>query len=140
MYGLIRRNNDPFRIFDNFFNNDEIFSGLGSMQKVSVPAVNIAKTDEGYDLQIAAPGFSRDSFDIDVENGQITISGNIDSSSDISNETLTMQEFSTSSFKRSFSLPKNANIEQIDARYESGILTISIPSDYESKKKIINVK
>ena len=78
MYGLIRRNNDPFRIFDNLFNNDELFSGLGNIQKVSVPAVNIAKTDEGYDLQIAAPGFSRDSFDIDVENGQITISGNID--------------------------------------------------------------
>ena len=140
MYGLIRRNNDPFRIFDNLFNNDELFSGLGNIQKVSVPAVNIAKTDEGYDLQIAAPGFSRDSFDIDVENGQITISGNIDSSSGISSESLTLQEFSTSSFKRSFSLPKNANIEQIDARYESGILAISIPSEYESKKKIIDVK
>ena len=140
MYGLIRRNSDPFRIFDNFFNNDEVFAGLGSLQKNVTPAVNIAKTSEGYDLQIAAPGFSRDSFDIDVENGQITISGNADSESESSIENLTLQEFSRSSFKRSFSLPKNANVEQINARYETGILTISIPSEFESKKKIIDVK
>ena len=140
MYGLIRRNSDPFRIFDNFFNNDEIFAGLGSLQKNVTPAVNIAKTSEGYDLQIAAPGFSRDSFDIDVENGQITISGNADSTYESGIENLTLQEFSRSSFKRSFSLPKNANVEQINARYETGILTISIPSEFESKKKIIDVK
>ena len=72
MYGLIRRREDPFSIFDNLINST--LGGYDSFALDNSPAVNIIKKESSYDLKIAAPGFSRDDFDVNIEDGQLTIS------------------------------------------------------------------
>ncbi len=103
------------------------------------PRANVLKTDEGYSVELAAPGFSRDEFEIFAVDGVLTIQvGTSDTKEYIDN--LTSREYAITSFTRSWSLPKEVTGEGITARYDAGILYVSIPTAGMTNEKImINV-
>ena len=85
---------------------------------------------------MAAPGFSKDEFRIELNNDLLTIS----SEKKVENETkegenFTRREFSYQSFSRSFTLPNTVNSDKIGAKYENGILKVLIPKKEEAKPK-----
>lgn len=91
---------------------------------------NIYKKEDSFIFNLYLPGFSKDDFKIDIENGVLTVSGELN----LDNKDYIHQEYSQlTKFKRSFSLPDNINIERVDANYESGILKVSIPVLEERK-------
>jgi len=105
-----------------------------------IPRANIAKSQTGYSLELAAPGFSRSDFKINVENNTLTVSSQSDS--EIQNEDInyTSREFSHSSFSRSWTLPDGVQSDVITARYDAGVLTLDIPTSEKSNKCLtINV-
>ncbi|HIL96258.1 MAG TPA: Hsp20/alpha crystallin family protein [Pseudomonadales bacterium] len=142
--GLTSFNRDFNDVFSSFFGPSlsTVIEQLPSSTFVSTPRANIDQTDEGYIINLAAPGFSRDDFSIDVENNVLTISV-IDENAGLVNKTnTTLHEYSYSSFTRSWTLPEGAQIEVIGARYEAGILEVNIPigDGKNSKKLIVDVK
>lgn len=111
-----------------------------SLYTETVPRANILKEDKGYVLELAVPGFSRNDFNISVDDNVLTVSANSDVTEDYTNS-LATQEYSYSSFNRSWSLPVNTYMKGIDASYEAGILSVSIPVEDISEKTIeIEVK
>ena len=92
----------------------------------TTPRANVVKTDTGYGIELAAPGFSRDEFDMVVEDGRLSINLSTEDSKDYE-EKIQHREYRFQSFKRSFSLPENTNIDGITARYEAGILYVDVP-------------
>jgi len=107
----------------------------------NTPRVNVKETDTEFILDVSAPGYSKDNFDINIENNVLTISNSMENESSDDSENYTRREFYKSSFSRSFNLPKNVNSETINATYEKGILTLSIPKLEPAKKsKQIKVK
>ena len=123
-------------LFSSFFDEDLNASRISTNPSAfSVPRANVTKTDSGFDVLLAAPGFSRGDFDINVENSVLTISSEKKNSTENLSGKITSREFSYSSFSRSWSLPDNASIEQIGASYDAGILTISIPISENDRKK-----
>lgn len=109
-------------------------------QAATIPRANVLKMDSGYSIELAAPGFSRDDFSINVEGNLLTISVNSEDTKDYLSR-LTAQEYSLSSFSRTWTLPEMVNMQAIDARYEAGILSVDIPVEGRQEQSLkIEVK
>lgn len=127
-------------VFDRFFDTDLLnWQGKGLSQPVAstLPSVNVKTLKDSFEIEVAAPGLKKEDFKIELDNDLLTIS----SEKKIENETkedecYTCREFSYQSFSRSFTLPQVANTEKVDAQYENGVLTVSIPKKDEAKAKL----
>jgi HSP20 family protein len=132
-------------IFDDFFRPwNEWFEGGGLLRRtMNVPAVNITEQKDDYLVSLAAPGLKKEDFKIDVDGNMLTISSEKEDSREEKDKKFTRKEYSYSSFSRSFTLPEEINKEKIEARYEDGVLKISLPRREEAKTpsaKQIDVK
>lgn len=111
---------------DNIFNANEDFTRpLG--QQISVPAVNVSETEDAYQLDLIAPGKTKNDFNLEVKDGSLCISSEESENVESTEKNYTRKEYSYSSFSRSFSLPENIKDDSIEAKYEDGILKITIP-------------
>jgi len=120
---------DFFKPWNEWFENDGM---IGRMLKV--PAVNITEHENEYEVALAAPGLKKDDFKIDVNGNMVTISSEKEESKEDKDKRYTRKEYSYSSFSRSFALPDDVNRDKIEARYENGVLTLSLPRKEEVKK------
>jgi len=116
--------------FDTFAENEF------NTDTVRTPAlVNTKETKESYKIDIAAPGFNKDNFKLEVEDQVLTISAENTENKTDENEKWTRKEYHFAGFKRSFTLPKNVDAEKIKAEYKDGILYVTLPKMEEGKAK-----
>ncbi|MDD3079790.1 MAG: Hsp20/alpha crystallin family protein [Paludibacter sp.] len=135
---LVRNSNQVPSLFDRFFDG-ELFDWANqnySETNTTLPSVNVKEDTDAFTVEVAAPGFEKGDFKIELNHNTLTIS----SEKKVENETkdgehFTKREFSYQSFSRSFSLPQTADGEKIEAAYDKGILTVSIPKREEAKPK-----
>lgn len=102
----------------------------------SVPAVNVKETDKTFEVDVAAPGFNKKDFNISVDNGLLTVSAERQEEKEKEGDNYTRREFGYESFSRSFNLPTNTNEEDISAKYENGILRLSIAKKNQPESKL----
>ncbi|MBL0740231.1 Hsp20/alpha crystallin family protein [Chryseolinea lacunae] len=119
-------------LIDRFF-NDSLTRGGGSSYSF-VPKVDIVETDKAYEVHVAVPGLSKEDFKIDLNDNFLTISGERKFSKERKEATLHVVESQYGNFNRSFSLPENIDATKIEAKYNNGILEITVPKD---EKKIV---
>ncbi|MCE7924349.1 MAG: Hsp20/alpha crystallin family protein [Haliscomenobacteraceae bacterium CHB4] len=124
---------------DEFFNRN-ISNFIGSDAVLNQPAVNIVETDEAFKLEFAAPGYDKQDFSVNVENDFLTVSASRETKNEEQNERYTRREFSVTSFKRSFKLPKTVNQEAIAAVYENGILNVTLGKKEEAKPVVKTIQ
>lgn len=137
---LVKYRNDFPDLIDQLFGN-----GISNMSRnhfsntnTTLPSVNITESNDSFEVEVAAPGFEKSDFNIELDNDVLTISSDKESNNTShEDEKVTRQEFSYLSFKRSFSLPELVENDKISATYENGILNISIPKKEEAKPKPI---
>jgi HSP20 family protein len=127
---------------DEFFKPwNEWFTGAGVMK--TFPAVNITENKGDYEVALAAPGMKKDDFKIDLAGNILTVSSEKEETKEDKDKKFTRQEYSYSSFTRSFTLPEGVNKENIDASYQDGVLKLVLPKKKEAKNpaaKQITVK
>ena len=126
--------------FEDFFNKpllDLFDSGLPS-RRMSVPAVNITERKEDYLVSMAAPGLKKEDFKIATEGNLLTISSEKEEQNEEKEERYTRQEYSYSSFERSFTLPNEVDKDKIDAHYKDGVLELVLPKKEEAKKMAVS--
>jgi HSP20 family protein len=92
-----------------------------------VPSVNITENEEEFKIEMAAPGLERKDFKVEVENGVLCISSEKEEESKEEKKNYTRREYSYNSFSRSFTLPDNSLHDKINAKYENGVLNITLP-------------
>lgn len=143
---LIKRSDWPSLVSGNwlsdFFDNDRFFDSA-SLKMQSVPPVNVKETEKGFEIELAAPGLSRKDFNVSVDNRVLTISSEKKEEKETKEEDFTRQEFSYSSFSRSFALPENVREDEVKAKYEDGVLKLSLAKKAlpaEKAKKAIEVQ
>ena len=133
---IIRYNPNDFvpstfsSLVDRFFNESVVRNG-GS---VFTPKVDVIETETSYEVQLAAPGVSKDDFKIEVNDNSLTVSGERKFSNEKKEKNFHTIETQYGAFSRSFSLPDNADGTKINAKYNNGILELIIPKD---EKKIL---
>ena len=137
---MIRRSNGPMtNLFDDFFSRDLWNWGLNnnSSTGTSIPAVNIRETNDHFEVEVAAPGMKKEDFKVELDGNLLTIRSEKQNEETVNEgERYSRREFSYQSFERSFQLPKDVvDIEQIKAKYENGLLLLTIPKKEEAKQK-----
>lgn len=133
-------NNDSLKNFlssDDFFNND--FFEEDSL----MPAMNVKEHENDFEIEFAAPGFSKKDFEVTIKDNVLNVCGEKKLEKEEKEEDYTRKEFSYNSFKRSLSLPKTVNADQdVKATYQDGILKLNLLKKEEAKeqpKKVIEV-
>lgn len=123
-------------VFDDFFRPwNEWFDNSGFLGRaINMPAVNISEQKDHYLVSLAAPGLKKDDFQIDMDGNLLTISCEKEESREEKEKRFTRKEYNFSAFSRTFTLPMEINKEKIEARYEDGVLKISLPRIEEAKK------
>ncbi len=127
-------------ILSDFFDADRFFSN-SLFNEERIPAVNIVDSQKDFQIELAAPGMKKDDFKVSIENGVLTISAETKKETEEKNKNYTRQEFSYESFCRAFTLPDNASEEKIDAKYENGVLKLTVAKKVPTavKKKEIAI-
>jgi HSP20 family protein len=143
---LIKRSEWPSLMngnwLSNFFDNDRFFDSI-DLKKLSMPPVNVKETEKGFEVEVAAPGLSKKDFKINVDNGVLTISSEKEEQKEQKEKDYTRREFSYNSFSRSFTMPENANEDDIKANYQDGILKLTVAKKttlQPKAKKAIEIK
>jgi HSP20 family protein len=114
------------RMLENFLT--DVPSIFGSDVAQTMPAVNVRETNDAYLVNVAAPGLKKEDFLVNLENDILTIACEKEvKNEEKKDDRFTRREFSYTSFERSFTLPKTAEADKIEAKYENGILDIKIP-------------
>ena len=139
---LIRKQ-PPFfpSLIDDFIKNDWNLKVPSS--SVTVPAVNIKELNSQFEIELAAPGMKKDDFEIEVEDGVLSISSTKEEEQVNEKGKFTRREFSYSSFRRSFSLPDSVDSTNIDATYKEGVLLVLLPKHKEAQpqpRKLIKIR
>ena len=133
-------------LFDDFFSKDlfDWSNSNFSMEGTTVPAVNVKETAESFVVEMAAPGMKKEDFKVELNNNVLTISSELKHENEQKeNERWTRKEFSYQTFQRSFQLSREAvDADNIQAKYENGVLHLIIPKREEVKQKpsrVINI-
>ncbi|MEI3797038.1 MULTISPECIES: Hsp20/alpha crystallin family protein [unclassified Chitinophaga] len=139
---LIKRNGNTFpafpSLFDDFFGRELFNWGNNNFSSTSttVPAVNIKETTDAFEVEVAAPGMEKGDFSITLDGSLLTISSAKQQQEEKKEQNYTRREFSYQSFQRSFELAKDVvDEDKINARYENGLLHLTIPKKEEAKQK-----
>ena len=139
---LIKKNRNSFNsipgLFDDFLGR-ELFnwgSTNYSATQTTIPMVNVKESTENFEVEVAAPGMDKKDFKIQLDNNLLTISSQKETDEESEQDGYSRKEFSYQSFQRSFMLPKDVvDQEGIAARYENGLLQLTIPKREEAKQK-----
>ena len=139
---IIKRNSNSFfmpELFDDFMSRNLFDWGTTNFSTTgtTLPAVNIRESNETFEVEMAAPGMTKNDFNILLEDNTLTItSEKSDEQEEKDGEKFSRREFRYQSFQRRFTLPKEVvDVDQINAKYENGILKLSIPKKEEAKQK-----
>jgi HSP20 family protein len=123
-------------MIDDFFRS-ELFSPAWTAQmNRQIPAVNISENEEGFNVELAAPGLKKEDFKINLDGNLLSISSEQKMENETKEGNYSRREFNFSSFSRSFTLPDDlVDAEKISAKYENGLLHLEIPKKETIKKQ-----
>ena len=119
-------------LIDRFFN--ESLSRQGGSAYSFVPRVDIVENEKSFELHVAVPGMNKEEFKIELNDNFLTVSGERKFTKEKKENNFHSIETQYGSFSRSFALPENVDASNINAKYENGILEITVPKD---EKKIL---
>lgn len=130
----------PDGLFDDFFNRS-IADFVGSDVLITQPAVNILETETSFVLEVAAPGFDKQQFEIQVADDVLTVRAKHDENEQEKQERFTRRTYRFEAFERTFRLPQTVNQDGVSAVYENGILIVTLPKKEEavSSAKAISI-
>jgi len=133
---------DFFTDVDRFFDNDLFLAPMQWRKQfeANVPAVNIRENDKAYVIEVAAPGMTKEDFNIDMEEGMLTISCQKEQEQKEDKDNYRRREYNYSSFSRSFSLPESVKPEDVKAHYENGVLLLNVPKVEEKQRPKRQIK
>ncbi|HXS56530.1 MAG TPA: Hsp20/alpha crystallin family protein [Hanamia sp.] len=129
----LKFNQPTLKTLDSFLDN--LLNDLPATKtnNLSFPAVNIIESADNYELEFNVAGRKKEDFKITVDKNILTVSFEKNEASQDENKQFIKREFITQSFKRSFTLDEKINADNIDAKYENGILFLTLPKKEEVK-------
>ena len=127
------KNNDWFpTMFDDFFNN-----GFMPRANSTAPAVNVKETDKEYTMELAAPGIKKEYCRVGInDEGFLTVAieNKQEHKHEDKNHHYLRREFSYSNYEQNYTLPDDVEKDNISAKVEDGILTITMPKTAQKEK------
>ena len=104
------------------------------------PSVDVSEDDGNYIVTAELPGTKREDVTVELEDDVLTIRGEKRNERDEKKEKRRIVERTYGTFSRSFTLPSNADGERISAKFENGVLTVTIAKRPETKPRVVDIK
>ena len=121
-------------IFNDFFDNDWMVKA-----NATAPAINVFETEKEYKVELAAPGMTKEDFNVHIDEEKKT-----ENKEEKKEGRYLRREFSYSKFQQTMILPDDVDKEKISAQVENGVLNIDLPKfseqEKEKAKRFIDVK
>jgi HSP20 family protein len=121
-------------VFNDFFNTDFM-----PKANATAPAINVKESEKGYTVELAAPGMTKEDFNVHInDEGNLIIkmeSKHEKNEEDKSTRYL-RREFSYSRYEQTLILPDDVEKEQISAKVENGVLTVELPKLVQQQVKV----
>lgn len=138
----MRRNNQSWlpSIFNDFFDNEWM-----ERANATAPAINVIENDKEYKVELAAPGMTKEDFDVRIDednNLVISMEKKNEKKDENKNGRYLRREFSYSKFQQTMILPDDVDKEKIAASVNNGVLDIQLPklSKEEMPKQTRNIE
>ena len=116
-------------VFDSLFND----SVLNDRFVTKTPAVNIAETENAFEIELAVPGLKKEDFKINLDKNVLSVSAEKKAENIEEGKKYSKRAYSYTSFARSFTLPEVADQAKIEAEYTDGILKLNVAKKDEAK-------
>lgn len=124
---------DIDRMFEDFLGRSPYsWTGTG-------PAADLYETEDEYVVELDLPGWNRKNIDVTVEQGVLTLSGERTAESEENRNNYHIRERGMASFSRSFTLPRTIDANAVNAKFENGVLRVTLPKVAEAKARRIEV-
>ncbi|MDP3360362.1 MAG: Hsp20/alpha crystallin family protein [Lutibacter sp.] len=109
-----------------------------------MPSINVKEHKIDFQIEVAAPGFTKKDFEVSISDDVLTISAESKQEKEEKEENYSRREFFHNSFTRTFTLPKSIDLKKnIKAKYDNGILSINLEKMEAAKsiekKKMIEI-
>ena len=125
MLPVISRNNWMPEVFNDFFDTDFM-----TRTKATAPAINVKETEKDYTVEVAAPGMTKDDFNVNIDkdgNLHIHMEAHTEKKEEDKKSHYLRREFAYSKFEQTLLLPDDVEKEAIVARVNDGVLTVTLP-------------
>ena len=104
------------------------------------PSCDINETKDHYLVSFDMPGVKKDDIKIEVQNGQLVISGERRREMRNDSEGALRHERIYGKFERSFTLPDSISADKIEDHYENGFLNVALPKAEKAKGRAIEIQ
>lgn len=135
MLPINRRNEQNWlpEIFNDFFDTNWM-----AKANATAPAINVLENEKGYELELAAPGLTKEDFRVSLD-GEGNLSIDMEKKSgenqDKRHGRYLRREFSYTKYQQIMTLPDDVDREKIEAKVENGVLTVNIPKMVKVKEE-----
>jgi len=127
------------RGIDRFFGDFEPFGTLSQTEAAFTPSVDIEEDEKSYHLRFDLPGIKKEDVKIEVDENRLIVSGERKTERSEEKEGRRYSERAFGRFERAFSLPSNLTEEQVEARYQDGVLEVVLSKPEEKKPRRITI-
>jgi HSP20 family protein len=131
--------NDPFTELERMQRDlDKLFTTY-NVGRSSFPLVNIYDRKDDVVVHAELPGVAKDTVDVTYTDGVLTLSGTREDGVDRKKYTAVREERPEGNFEKSFRIPYRIEQDKVNASFQNGVLTITLPKAEEAKPKQIKV-
>jgi HSP20 family protein len=139
----VQTTQDPFNLLREEMN--ELVNRMFGNSQIQVgnlmsPALDVAETDNAYDIHVDMPGMKAENFDIQVQGNVVRICGQREEKKEEKSAKYHCIERQTGSFSRTVTLPCDVNEDEVAAEYNNGVLSVKLPKSEQAKSKKIAVR
>ena len=146
-YPTLRRVQAP-SVWNDLFNGrreiDQVFDRFlgqaASMAGPWVPAVDVRETNDAIEVVAELPGLRPEDVEVSIENNVLSFSGEKKDTERNGEGEYHLVERRSGRFERSFTLPRTVDAERISARFENGLLTVTLPKAEAARPRRVEVR
>jgi HSP20 family protein len=131
---------DPFRDLKAVEEEFDRLAGRAFARNAWVPSMDVRETDDRFEVKVDLPGIEPEAVGVTFEDGMLSITGRRELSNEQKGETWHRIERSYGTFARSIRLPQTADSDRIEATFDKGVLTVSVPKVEQAKPRQIEVR
>lgn len=121
-------------VFEDFLNNDFM-----PRANITAPAVNVRVDDKAYTMEVAAPGIKKEFCRVSINdegNLHVAIENKVEHKEEEKKHHYLRREFSYTNYEQAYTLPEDVDKDNIEAKVENGILTVTLPKIQKEVKKL----
>jgi len=131
---------DLFRDIRNMEDEFDRLAGRAYSRDTWMPALDVRESEDQYQVTLDLPGLEPGDVSVTFEDGMLSVTGKREFSKEDRGETWHRIERSFGTFARAIRLPQTADTERIEASFDKGVLTVSVPKTEQAKPRTIEVQ